>query len=162
MVGQKRGGRGSLQNVDQIAERPVERGVDRPRQPTDDQEQDEGAARLARKEQDEGKGVARQHLAVARLEQDIIERQGIADLGADARHAALDRRAVTAPDHARCAQHAGMRERSLYVEFREPAVETDRGGVALDEIGDRLVEAPGPWLGASARTCLLIGSHDAC
>ena len=41
-------------------------------------------------------------------------------------------------------QHAGMGKRSLDIGMREPSIEADRCGVALDELGNGLGEAAGP------------------
>ena len=48
-------------------------------------------------------------------------------------------------------EHARVRERAVDVGIGEPAVEADRGGVALDEVGDRLGEAAGPAAGGGRR-----------
>ncbi len=75
-----------------------------------------------------------------------LERAGF-DLLADLRHALLDGGAIGLRDDALLGEHGRVRERALDVEQREALVEEYRGGIALDEVGHRLVKAGGPRFG---------------
>jgi hypothetical protein len=68
------------------------------------------------------------------------------DFVRDPRQAALDRLEVGLAQNPRCPQHARVRERRPDVVQRKAPVKCDRGRVALDELGYRLGEPPGPGL----------------
>ncbi|OIQ67715.1 hypothetical protein GALL_507040 [mine drainage metagenome] len=68
------------------------------------------------------------------------------DVLADLRHAAFDRCKIVAADDAALRQHGGVGQRAGDIEQRQPLVEIDRGGVALDEGADRLGKTRGPGL----------------
>src|SRR5690606_35721197 len=63
-----------------------------------------------------------------------------ADFFKDLLHAALDVGQVGGADHAHGGQHVGVGQRALDVEGRHALVEVDRGGVALDQVGNGLGE----------------------
>src|ERR1041385_2174970 len=74
-----------------------------------------------------------------------LEAAGL-DLAAHLREAALDRREVAAADNAARREHSRMGKRALQVDEREPPVERDRSGEALDRRGYRLPETARPQL----------------
>jgi hypothetical protein len=66
------------------------------------------------------------------------------DFFGDDGHAALDVGQVGGGDDALFGQHAGVGERTADVLAPHALIEIDRGGVAFDEVGNRLGEASGP------------------
>ena len=98
------------------------------------------------------------------VEMDVFEVQrpfefAVADFLQDFFQAAFDRQYVFLADDALCAQHAGVGDRTLDVEFGQTLVEADRGGVTFDQFGYRFVETAGPGLGG-CRFCVGIILHD--
>ena len=60
------------------------------------------------------------------------------------RHAALNVGQILGADDALLGEHLGVRQRAANVLPPHPLVEIDRGGIALDEVGNRLGETAGP------------------
>jgi hypothetical protein len=80
----------------------------------------------------------------------VVERPGERagrDLDTDRREPALDVGQVAGRQDAGAREHAGVGERAVDIGVGQAAVEPHRGGVALDEISDRLGEAAGPSAG---------------
>ncbi len=68
------------------------------------------------------------------------------DFAADGRHAVFDRSEIRGRKHAHRGEHPRMRQRTRNIDSGETAIEVYRCGVALDQIGNGLAEAPGPAL----------------
>src|SRR5207249_7300627 len=68
------------------------------------------------------------------------------DFARDPGKAALDRLEIPRRQNPNGAEHARVRKGRPDVVGREAPVKTDRGGVALDELGYRFGEPPGPEL----------------
>jgi hypothetical protein len=82
-----------------------------------------------------------------------FELAGLDFLGDDG-HAALDVGQVGGGDDALFGQHAGVGQRAADVLAPHALVEIDRGGIAFDEIGNRLGEASGPGIDWRWKSCL--------
>ncbi len=64
MVGEQRGGRGTVEQIDQPADRPVHRRIDGAGEPAGDEQQEEGALRLVGEIKDEAPRILGQHLTI--------------------------------------------------------------------------------------------------
>jgi hypothetical protein len=75
------------------------------------------------------------------------------DLGLDLGHTALDVRVVLCADDVLVREHFRMRERTLYIGLGQALVEKDRGGIALDQIGDGFGKTGRPGLAFFGKLC---------